>query len=267
MGEDSLYAAERQAQILALLAAQGRVSVSALSERFGVSAVTVRSDLRELERRGALLRTHGGAIPPVRDDGELAFGLRSALHSEEKRAIGAAAAALVEDGEAIVIDASTTALEVARHIGARQALTVLTNSLVVAHELAGVEGVTVVVTGGILRPVSYSLVGDLGTAALTQYHVSKGFFGAKGLTMVEGLTDADSFEVRFKRAMVAACKHVVAVVDASKWGQVAAASFAPPEEIDCVVTDQHASAEMRAALARRGIEVRLAQRVLAAQTA
>lgn len=259
--DEPLYAPERQAHILALLEAQGRVSVSALSARFGVSAVTIRSDLSELERRGELLRTHGGAIPLERDDGELAFGLRSELHGEEKRAIGAAAAALIGDGEAVAIDASTTALEVARHIGARQALTVLTNSLVVAYELAGVEGVTVVVTGGILRPLSYSLVGDLGSAALSQYHVSKGFFGAKGLTLAEGLTDADSYEVRFKRAMVAACKHVVAVVDASKWGQVAAASFAPLDEIDCVVTDQYAPPEMRAALARRGIEVRIADRV------
>ncbi len=255
--DELLYAPERQAEILSLLQSQGRVSVSSLSERFGVSAVTIRNDLSELERRGELVRTHGGAILPDRGDVELAFSLRSQLHSEEKEAIGAAAAALVGDGEAIVIDASTSALQVARQIGQRQELTVMTNSLVVAYELAGATGVTVVMTGGIVRPVSYSLVGDLGTSVLQQFHISKGFFGAKGLTVEEGLTDADSFEVRFKRAMVAACKEVFAVVDASKWGQVSTASFASLDQIDRVFTDKSASPQMVRELEARGVRVHI----------
>jgi DeoR/GlpR family transcriptional regulator of sugar metabolism len=253
--DDALFAPERQAKILTLLQAQGRVSVSSLSERFGVSAVTIRNDLSELERRGELVRTHGGAILSDRDDVELAFSLRSQMYSEQKAAIGEAAAALIGDGEAIVIDASTTALQVARHIGPRHELTVLTNSLMVAYELASVDGVTVVVTGGILRPVSYSLVGEIGTGILSQFHVSKGFFGAKGLTLAEGLTDADSFEVRFKRAMVAACKEVIAVVDGSKWGQLATASFAALEQIDRVFTDPSAPVDIVRALQERDIEV------------
>ena len=108
-----LFAPERQTLILSLLQQQGRVSVSALSERFDVSAVTIRNDLSELERQGELMRTHGGAILPDRDDVELAFTLRSRLNSAQKRAIGAGAAALIGDGEAIAIDASTTALQVA----------------------------------------------------------------------------------------------------------------------------------------------------------
>ena len=256
--DDALYAPERQAKILTLLQAQGRVSVSSLSERFGVSAVTIRNDLSELERRGELVRTHGGAILADRDDVELAFSLRSQMYSEQKAAIGAAAAALIGDGEAVVLDASTTALQVARHIGPRHELTVVTNSLMVGYELASADGVTVVITGGILRPVSYSLVGEIGTGILSQFHVSKGFFGAKGLTLAEGLTDADSFEVRFKRAMVAACKEVIAVVDASKWGQVATASFAALEQVDRVFTDPSAPVEMVRALEARGVQVHLA---------
>jgi DeoR/GlpR family transcriptional regulator of sugar metabolism len=229
-----------------------------LSEQFGVSAVTIRTDLSELERRGELVRTHGGALLPNRDDVELAFAQRSQLYRAEKAAIGAAAAGLIGDGEAIVLDASTTALQVARHIGPRQELTVITNSLIVAYELAGADGVTVVMTGGILRPVSYSLVGDIGTAVLSQYNVSKGFFGAKGITVEEGLTDADSFEVRFKRAMVAACRETIAVLDASKWGEVAAASFASLEQIDRVFTSAGAPQEMVHALETRGIDVDIA---------
>ncbi|MFN2231343.1 MAG: DeoR/GlpR family DNA-binding transcription regulator [Anaerolineae bacterium] len=256
--DDALYAPERQAKILTLLQAQRRVSVSSLSERFGVSAVTIRNDLSELERRGELVRTHGGAILTDRDDVELAFSLRSQLYSEQKAAIGEAAATLIGDSEAIVIDASTTALQVARHIGSRRELTVVTNSLMVAYELASVDGITVVITGGILRPVSYSLVGEIGTGVLSQFHISKGFFGAKGLTLAEGLTDADSFEVRFKRALVTACKEVIAVVDSSKWGQVATASFAAIGQVSRIFTDPGAPAEMVQALQERGVEVHLA---------
>jgi DeoR/GlpR family transcriptional regulator of sugar metabolism len=192
---------------------------------------------------------------PDRGDVELAFAQRSQLHRAEKAAIGAAAAELIGDGEAIMLDASTTALQVARHIGPRQELTVVTNSLIVAYELAGADGVTVVMTGGILRPVSYSLVGDIGTAILAQFNISKGFFGAKGITVQEGLTDADSFEVHFKRAMVEACREPIAVLDASKWGQVAAASFASLEQIQQVFTGAGAPREMVQALETRGVDV------------
>jgi DeoR/GlpR family transcriptional regulator of sugar metabolism len=256
--DEVLFAPERQAQILALLQQQGRVSVSSLSERFDVSAVTIRNDLSELERRGELVRTHGGAILPDRDDVELAFTLRSRLHSEQKRAIGAAAAAMIGDGEAIAIDASTTALEVARQIGQRHELTVITNSLMVAYELANADGVTVVMTGGILRPVSYSLVGEVGTAVLAQFNISKGFFGAKGFTVAEGLTDADNFEAVSKRAMVESCKQVIAVIDGSKWGQVATASFASLQQIDVVLTDRSVPQEMVSQVESHGVRVQIA---------
>lgn len=250
-----LFAPERQTQIVNLLQKQSRVSVSELSARFGVSAVTIRNDLSELERRGELLRTHGGAILPARDDVELAFNLRSRVRREQKSAIGEAAADLVGDGEAILVDASTTALQMVRRIGQRRELTVITNSLMAAVELGSVSGVTVVLTGGVLRPVSFSLVGELGNAVLERFNVSKGFFGAKGFTLDEGLMDADNFEVQFKRAMVAACKEVIALVDGSKWGQVATASFAPLRDVDCVITDASAPQDMVRDLVARGKRV------------
>jgi DeoR/GlpR family transcriptional regulator of sugar metabolism len=180
------------------------------------------------------------------------------MNSGPKRAIGAAAAAMIGDGEAIAIDASTTALQVAQHIGQRRELTVITNSLMVAYELADADGVTVVMTGGILRPVSYSLVGEVGTAVLSEFNISKGFFGAKGFTIAEGLTDADNFEAVSKRAMVEACKQVMAVIDGSKWGQVATASFAALEQIDLVWTDRSAPPEMVAEIEARGVRVQIA---------
>ena len=175
-----LFAPERQTQILDLLQRQGRVSVSGLSERFGVSAVTIRTDLSELERRGELSRTHGGAILPVRDDVELAFSLRSRVHSKEKSPLVRRLSGLVGDGEAILVDASTTSLQMVRHIGQRRELTVITNSLMAAVELGSVSGVTVVLTGGILRPVSFSLVGELGNAVSGAVQRQQGFLWRQG---------------------------------------------------------------------------------------
>ena len=100
--------------------------------------------------------------------------------------------------------------------------------------------------------------GELGNAVLERFNISKGFFGAKGITISEGLTDADNFEVQFKRAMVAACKQVIAVVDASKWGQVSTASFVPLERVDVVITDESAPPVMVATLGARGVRVETA---------
>ena len=105
--------------------------------------------------------------------------------------------------------------------------------------------------------MSYSLVGEMTDAVLGRFNISKGFFGAKGLTLDEGLTDADNFEVQTKRAMVTACKTVIAVVDSSKWGQVATASFADLDEIDLLITDAAAPPDLVAAVSERGTQVQI----------
>ena len=252
----SLSLLERQQAILTLLQQQKRVSVSDLSNRFGVSAVTIRSDLSELDQRGLLTRTHGGAVLlELIIEPEPAFAQRRLARREEKQRIGAAAAALVHDGEAIALDASTSALAVAEQIKKRRELTVITSGLMTAIELADAPGVSVVMPGGILRSEAFSLVGRMGHDMLAELNISKGFFGARGLTVDEGLTDVDNFEVQMKRALVAACKEVIAVVDSSKWGHVAVGSFASSDRLHRVITDEGAPAAMVEALRDRGIEV------------
>jgi len=254
----SLSVHERQQSILALLQQQRRVSVSDLSGRFGVSTVTIRADLNELEHRGVLTRTHGGAVlPEPIVEPEPVFAHRRLARSEEKRRIGRAAAELVEDGEAIALDASTTALAVAEFVKERHELTVVTNGLMVALELADAPGITVVMPGGILRREAFSLVSGLGDNHLDRLNISKGFFGARGLTVREGLTDVDNFEVEMKRALVIACREVIAVVDSSKWGHLAVASFASVEQVDRAITDSAAPPATVAALRERGVEVSL----------
>jgi DeoR/GlpR family transcriptional regulator of sugar metabolism len=258
MVSERLFPQERLDQIATLLREQGRVSVVELSERFGVSAVTIRNDLDTLEQQGRLLRTHGGAVPrPAPSTEPPAFALRKELHQDEKERIGRAAAALVRDGDSIVLDASTTAWQIARNLKDRRELTVITNGLFIALEFIDSPGVTVVMPGGSLRAASASLVGDQGACILDSYHVQKGFFGAGGFTLEEGLTDTNQYEVELKQRMVERSKEVIAVVDNSKWGQVTFAALASVDQLDHVITDNGAPADMVAALRERGIQVTL----------
>jgi DeoR/GlpR family transcriptional regulator of sugar metabolism len=253
-----LFLEERLDQITTLLQEQGRVSVTDLSERFGVSAVTIRNDLGILEQQGHLVRTHGGALALPDLGTELpAFALRKELHLAQKEKIGQAAAALVRDGDSIALDASTTAWQIARHLKDRRELTIVTNGLFVALEFLDSPSVTVVMPGGSLRTASASLVGDQGASILDRYHVQKGFFGAGGFTIEEGLTDTSQYEVELKQHMVRRSKQVIAVIDSSKWGQVTFSSLAAVDELDHVISDQAAPPDLVNNLRELGIRVTL----------
>jgi DeoR/GlpR family transcriptional regulator of sugar metabolism len=254
---DRLFPEERLDRILALVEKRGRVSVSELSEQFEVSAVTIRNNLAALERKGKVFRTHGGAMTRPDSSLEPAFSLRKRIHSTEKERIALAAATLVNDGDAIALDASTTAWHLALHLKDRYELTVLTNGLYIALELADSPGVSVVMPGGMLRSGSSSLIGDLGAAVFDRYHVQKGFFGSWGLTLQEGLTDLNQYEVELKRMMVTRSKEVIAIVDSTKWGQVAFSTFATLDQVDRVISDAPVPADMLAALHARGVQVTL----------
>ena len=253
-----LFLQERREQILELLDRQGRVLVNDLSERFALSPATIRSDLESLALQGLLKRTHGGAIPIDRESQELSFTARNRIRVEQKRRIGAAAAALVADGEAIALDASTTALSVARQIKHYHKLTVVTNGLFAAQELLGTQGITTLMPGGFLRQDSASLVGADGSEFIQQFYFHKGFFGAKGFTVEEGLTEIDRQEVAVKQALIERTKQVIAIVDSGKWGQVSFTAFAPIERLHAIITDDAAPPDMIAQLEARGVQVILA---------
>jgi DeoR/GlpR family transcriptional regulator of sugar metabolism len=165
---------------------------------------------------------------------------------------------MVEDGEAIALDASTTALALAGQIKSRRELTVITNGLVVAMALLEAPGVTVLMPGGFLRRDSASLTGSEGGEFVKQFNFQKGFFGAKGLTLEEGLTDVNSDEVVVKREWVGHTRRVIAIVDSSKWGRVGFASFASIDQVDCIITDEDAPPDLVAALREAGVEVIIA---------
>ena len=255
-----VFARERQAHIARLVEEHGRARVSDLATRFGVSSVTIRKDLLALETDGRVIRTHGGAIVPDRSRPELSFDIRERLQQDEKSRIGAAAAELVQDGESIVMDASTTALAVARRLKVRggwSQLTILTNGLRLASELAGSSGITVLMLGGRVRWEALSVVGQLGDGLFSRINVQKAFVGAAGFTIESGLSDATDEEAQIKRSMVAAAREVIGIVDSTKWERAAFATFCPTAEIDAILTDDRAPAAMLTDLRELGIDVRL----------
>jgi len=255
-----VFARERQNEIARIVENSGRARVTDLAERFRVSTVTIRKDLLLLEGEHRLARTHGGAIAVERRGPERAFEVRERLQRAEKSAIGAAAAALVSDGESIALDASTTALYVARHLRARGSwhqITVMTNGLRIASELSGCQGVSVAVPGGWVRWEARSVVGALGDAIFGRVNIQRAFVGAAGFTIESGLSDASDEEAQIKRSMVMAAREVVAIVDHTKWGRTAVATFCPTSRITTFITDSRANPELIAALREMSIDVRL----------
>jgi len=256
-----VFARERQQHIARSVEEHGRVRVTDLAERFAVSEVTIRKDLRVLETEGRVVRAHGGALAPSRSRPERAFEVRERLQRTEKERIGAAAVALVIDGESIALDASTTALAMARSLKARGAwvhLTVITNGLRIASELAGHHGITVAMPGGFVRAEALSVVGPLGSGLLEKVNIQKAFMGSAGFTLDTGLSDATDEEAQIKRLIVAAASEVIALVDHTKWGRTAFATFCPTDRLTAVVTDGEAPAEMAEALRERQIFVHVA---------
>lgn len=236
--------AERRQQILDQLAERGRVSVSDLSQGFNLSEVTIRADLQALAEGNLLLRTHGGAIALNASRDYLSLSLRMQQQVQEKAHIGAAAAALIRDGDAIFLDSSSTALAIARCLKDRRYLTVATNGLAVAQSLLDAPGVDVVVIGGRLRKDTASLVGTSGLDLLKYINLQKGFFGSHGITVEEGLTDVSADEAELKGPVVQVCRTVIAVVDRTKWGRAGVASFASAQQINKVITDRDAPRDL-----------------------
>lgn len=248
---------ERRHDILDSVLRTGRASVTDLSQAFGVSEVTIRTDLQMLADQGLLVRTHGGAIPASRLSPELSLALRRQQQPLAKDHIGEAGAALIQHGDAVYLDTSSTALAIARHLTQHRHVTVITNSIAIVQELADAPNLTVVVPGGRLRRETASLIGVDGLDFVRRFNIQKGFFGAHGITLDEGLTDVSVDEADVKQVLVGLCRQVVAVLDATKWGRVGLASFAALDQVDTVITDQSAPVDLVAQARAAGVDVLL----------
>ncbi|MBZ0292885.1 MAG: DeoR/GlpR family DNA-binding transcription regulator [Anaerolineae bacterium] len=243
---EALFVEERRRAILNRLKQNGRVSVRALSDEMNVSTVTIRQDLRVLEEEGLLERTYGGAVPrqPGSEESppEAPFDIRNTERASEKTAIARLAAQMVTDGQAIALDASTTAYALVPFLKQFNKLTLITNSLIIAQSFPDKSGIEVLIPGGRLRKDSVSLVGR--PDGLPDINLNLGFFGARGLSIQGGMSDSDPDEVAMKRAMIAHCIHTIVIVDSSKWGQVAPYTVLPGDGIEHVISTTNAPAEL-----------------------
>jgi DeoR/GlpR family transcriptional regulator of sugar metabolism len=235
---------ERHQSILRLLEDRDSVSVVELADQFAVSEVTVRSDLAELASRGLVARVRGGVRAVYRGHSEIGFDLRLRVEVERKRAIARLAATLVGEGEAIALDASTTAYYLALELREKRELVVVTNGLITATALADAPGVTVIVTGGSLRLSAMSLVGDLGAEVIRHTRINKGFLGGGGLSVERGLMDLNPEEVRIKCEMAEACDQVYGILDGTKWCREALLSFTATSKLAGLITDSGAPSDV-----------------------
>ncbi len=246
--------ADRLSRVLERLSGNGSVGVGDLAAELGVSAATIRRDLRILEDQHLLTRTHGGAVA----HGvlyELPLRYRSARHGEEKLRIAREAASRVAEGTAIGLTGGTTTTEVARAIVAVPRLTVVTNSLNIASELAVRPNLKLVVTGGVARAESYELVGPLAEAALAGLNLDQVLVGVDGISARAGLTTHHEIEAHTNRALIYRASTVIVVADSSKLGVVAFAQICPLGRATEVITDAGAPAAAIAELEAEGIRV------------
>jgi DeoR family fructose operon transcriptional repressor len=254
----SLIPAQRHDRIQAVLELQRVASIAELSELLQVSEATIRRDLEALESQGVLERTHGGAILTRRLPNEPVYTHSATLHPQEKRLIGAAAAALIGEGETILVNSGTTTTEVLRHLGARSDLTqatILTTNVSAALETRR-PGLEVILLGGHFRPESNAVVGDLTRRALLQVHADKCFLGVDGFSLRGGLTTPVSAEAEVARMMLERTDGAAIVVaDSSKWGVVSNFEIAPVDSIRSVITDTGLPVEAAASLTERGLKV------------
>lgn len=253
-----VFAQERQRAIVEMVRQQGAVTVEELMAAFGVSAPTVRSDLASLERRGLLVRAHGGA---VRADGTLfepSHEDRRVMRRAEKQAIARAAAEMVQDGETVLLDAGTTTLELAVQLRGRRSLTVVTNSLANAMILMENASLDVIMIGGQVQRRRRAALGPLAVRFLDGFRVDRAFLGFNGVDPIGGLTVVDFDAAEVKRRMMDIAGQRVVVADSDKIGRVAFAAAAPIEHADVLITDDGARPDVLDAIRDRGVQVTVA---------
>ncbi len=250
----------RRQRILDLVRTEGSVRVSDLSRRFQVTPETIRREINRLAGEGRLVRVHGGAVLPTAVPEE-PFPRRLARQLAEKGAIAAAAAGLVEEGDTIVLDASTTALALGRALAERQTanLVVLTNGAELPLHLGPSAGITVLCLGGSMRWRSRSYVGPLTVGALSQYRVRKAFISCQGFTLDSGPSESNDDDAQVKSAMVRAAAEVILLVDHTKWGRNALVPICPLAGVRRLVTDRQPPAADHDQIAGLGIDLRVAQ--------
>jgi DeoR/GlpR family transcriptional regulator of sugar metabolism len=257
--ETSLISApDRQQQILDLVGRHQRISVEDICSTFNISTATARRDLDALAREGKIQRVHGGAMAVSQAQTEAPILLRQREQADEKIRIGQAAAELAQDGETIFLGSGTTVLEMARNLRGRRNLTIITNSLPVVNTLAGLEAITVICLGGMLRDSELSFIGHLTELALAEVFADKVFIGMRAISLEYGLTHEYLPETMTDRAILKVGKEIVVLADHTKFDHTETVLLTPLERIHTIVTDEGAPHDFTDSLQSKGIRLLIA---------
>lgn len=240
---------ERRQSLLDILRKQPGLRVPELARALDVSEGTVRNDLNALEQQGALVRVHGGAVLNRQDQFQnMSFVKRYQQNAAAKLAIAREAAVLVNDGDSILLDASSTAYYFARALSERRHLRVMTNGFEVARELAQNSSNMVILLGGVVNNESSSVTGLLSERIIEELHIQKAFLSCSGFSLERGMTEVLLSEAQIKRKVIESSQQLFALVDSSKFGKEDLTSFARPTQIAHLFTDAGLTAEWTARL-------------------
>lgn len=251
-----MLAIERRNTILSRLNVDGKVIVADLSREFNVTEETIRRDLEKLENEGLAKKTYGGAVLNQNQNNiDLPFTVRKETNVSEKKTVAQKTAELIKDGDYIMLDASSTAIYVAREIKNRKNITLITNSVEILLEMADKEDWRVLSTGGSLKKGSLSLVGTSAEKMIRGFHVDIAVCSCKGLDLSLGITDSNEKDSEIKQAIFAASDKKVLAIDGSKFDKRSFVRVCDPEEIDIIVTDKAPSDRWVEKLKEKNVEL------------
>ena len=249
----NMLAMDRRAVILDRIQKKTSVRVTELAEEFQVTEETIRRDLEKLESEGYVTRTYGGAVLAQNNASDLSIHVRETQNLEGKRRIARKVADMIGDNETLMLDSSTTSMFVARNI--RKKVTIITNSVRIPQEVAALENIEIIVTGGTLRPSIMSLIGTAAETALDRYYVNKAIIGCKAFDLGQGTFEPHEREAFVKKKMRQNAEKVIVVADHTKFGKRSFVRTLACSEIDMLVTDEPLDKGAEETLEKAGVQV------------
>lgn len=249
-----MLAVERRKRILEKVYEEKKVIVSGLSREFNVSEETIRRDLEKLAEEGHIIKSYGGAVINERGNIDLPFNVRWKSSALGKQKIAELIREEIQDGEHIFLDASTTAVFIAKNIKCKKHMTIITNSIENLLELSDVSGWDIISTGGLLKAGSMALIGKKAADGIECYNADKLFFSCKGLDLEKGVLEGNDEMAGIKQSMINSAARVYLAADSSKFDKVAFSRICPLSRLDAIVTDQRPEERWMQALEEYGIQ-------------
>ena len=250
-----MLAIERKNMILRMLQEEKKVIVADLSKKFEVTEETIRRDLEKLEAQGLAQKTYGGAILNENPNADLSYTIRQKANVDKKRAIARKVAELIENGDHIMLDASSTAVFIAKELKSKKNLTIITTSIEILLELVDVSGWRVMGTGGTMKEGNLSFIGPHSEQMLENYHVDKAIVSCKGIDMKRGFTDSNEADAHIKKVILDSANTRILVADSTKFERVSFSKSCDIEDIDIFVTDTKPTEEWLAKFDLRNVKV------------